>query len=63
MLARLGLAKGDVVAFLCSNRAEMPEIYFALAKCGIVGIPLSDHLQRSADHGSDAAGVGSTAGN
>jgi fatty-acyl-CoA synthase len=44
MLARLGLAKGDVVAFLCSNRAEMPEIYFALAKCGIVGIPLNYRL-------------------
>src|ERR1700722_4006348 len=44
MLARLGLAKGDVVAFLCSNRAEMPEIYFALAKCRIVGIPLNYQL-------------------
>src|ERR1700730_17168830 len=44
ILARLGLAKGDVVAFLCSNRAEMPEIYFALAKCGIVGIPLNYRL-------------------
>lgn len=44
ILARLGLAKGDVVAFLCSNRAEMPEIYYALAKCGIVGIPLNYRL-------------------
>jgi acyl-CoA synthetase (AMP-forming)/AMP-acid ligase II len=44
ILARHGLAKGDVVAFLCSNRAEMPEIYFALAKCGIVGIPLNYRL-------------------
>lgn len=43
-LTRLGLAKGDVVAFLCSNRAEMPEIYFALAKSGIVGIPLNYRL-------------------
>jgi acyl-CoA synthetase (AMP-forming)/AMP-acid ligase II len=44
ILARLGLAKGDVVAFLCGNRAEMPEIYFALAKSGIVGIPLNYRL-------------------
>lgn len=43
-LARLGLAKGDVLAFLCSNRAEMPEIYFALAKSGIIGIPLNYRL-------------------
>jgi fatty-acyl-CoA synthase len=43
-LAGLGLAKGDVLAFLCSNRAEMPEIYFALAKSGIVGIPLNYRL-------------------
>lgn len=43
-LTGLGLAKGDVVAFLCSNRAEMPEIYFALAKCGIIGIPLNYRL-------------------
>ena len=43
-LAGLGLAKGDVLAFLCSNRAEMPEIYFALAKSGVVGIPLNYRL-------------------
>ena len=43
-LTRLGLQKGDVLAFLCSNRAEMPEIYFALAKSGIVGIPLNYRL-------------------
>lgn len=43
-LAALGLAKGDVLAFLCSNRAEMPEIYFALAKSGIIGIPLNYRL-------------------
>ena len=43
-LARLGLQKGDVLAFLCSNRAEMSEIYFALAKTGIVGIPLNYRL-------------------
>lgn len=43
-LASLGLVKGDVLAFLCSNRAEMPEIYFALAKSGIIGIPLNYRL-------------------
>jgi fatty-acyl-CoA synthase len=43
-LTRLGLRKGEVLAFLCSNRAEMPEIYFALAKSGIVGIPLNYRL-------------------
>jgi acyl-CoA synthetase (AMP-forming)/AMP-acid ligase II len=43
-LASLGVAKGDVLAFLCSNRAEMPEIYFALAKSGIIGIPLNYRL-------------------
>ncbi len=43
-LATLGLVKGNVVAFLCGNRAEMPEIYFALAKSGLVGIPLNYRL-------------------
>ncbi|MFO1114399.1 MAG: AMP-binding protein [Beijerinckiaceae bacterium] len=43
-LAGLGFAKPDVVAFLCSNRAELPEIYFALAKLGLVGIPLNYRL-------------------
>lgn len=43
-LMDLGLVKGDVVAFLCSNRIEIPEIYFALAKSGIVGIPLNYRL-------------------
>jgi len=43
-LGGLGLAKGDVLAFLCGNRAEMPEIYFALAKSGIIGIPLNYRL-------------------
>ena len=31
-LTALGFAKGDVIAFLSTNRAEMIEIYFALAK-------------------------------
>ncbi len=43
-LSGLGLRKPDVVAFLCNNRAELPEIYFALAKSGLVGIPLNYRL-------------------
>ena len=43
-LMGLGFAKGDVVAFLSTNRAEVAEIYFALAKTGIVGIPLNYRL-------------------
>lgn len=43
-LMSLGLRKGDVAAFLCTNRAEIVEIYFALAKAGIIGIPLNYRL-------------------
>ena len=43
-LMGMGLSRGDVLAFLCSNRAEIAEIYFALAKTGIVGIPLNYRL-------------------
>jgi acyl-CoA synthetase (AMP-forming)/AMP-acid ligase II len=43
-LAGLGLVKPDTVAFLCNNRAEIAEIYFALAKAGLVGIPLNYRL-------------------
>jgi fatty-acyl-CoA synthase len=43
-LLALGLRKGDVVAFLASNRAEIVEIYFALARTGIIGLPLSHRL-------------------
>ena len=43
-LAGLGLVKPDTVAFLCNNRVELPEIYFALAKAGLVGIPLNYRL-------------------
>jgi fatty-acyl-CoA synthase len=43
-LAGLGLNKPAVVGFLCNNRAELPEIYFALAKLGLVGIPLNYRL-------------------
>ncbi|MCM2250799.1 MAG: AMP-binding protein [Ramlibacter sp.] len=43
-LAGLGLRKGDCVAFLSTNRTEIAEIYFALAKSGLVGIPLNYRL-------------------
>ncbi len=43
-LMSLGLKKGDVAAFVCTNRAEIVEIYFALAKAGIIGIPLNYRL-------------------
>ena len=43
-LSDIGLRKGDRVAFLSSNRAEMVEIYFALAKNGMVGLPLNYRL-------------------
>ncbi|MBN1636239.1 MAG: AMP-binding protein, partial [Deltaproteobacteria bacterium] len=40
----LGVKKGDVTAFLSYNRAEMVEIYCALAKIGSLGIPLNYRL-------------------
>lgn len=43
-LLGLGLRKGDVVAFLSTNRVEVVEIYFALARSGIVGLPLNYRL-------------------
>ncbi|TAJ82109.1 class I adenylate-forming enzyme family protein [Reyranella sp.] len=43
-LLGLSFRKGDVVAFLTSNRAEIVEIYFALARTGIVGLPLNYRL-------------------
>jgi acyl-CoA synthetase (AMP-forming)/AMP-acid ligase II len=43
-LLGLGFRKGDVVAFLTTNRAEIVEIYFALARTGIVGLPLNYRL-------------------
>lgn len=39
-----GLRKGDRVAFLSTNRSEVVEIYFALAKAGLAGIPLNYRL-------------------
>lgn len=46
-LTGLGLAKPQVVAFLCNNRAELVETYFALAKLGLIGIPLNYRLAAS----------------
>jgi fatty-acyl-CoA synthase len=43
-LLGLGVRKGDATAFLCQNRAEIVETYFALAKIGSVGIPLNYRL-------------------
>jgi fatty-acyl-CoA synthase len=43
-LIGLGITKGDAAAFLCMNRAEIVETYFALAKIGVVGIPLNYRL-------------------
>lgn len=43
-LERRGVRKGDVVAFLISNRLEIVEVYFALARTGAVGLPLNYRL-------------------
>jgi acyl-CoA synthetase (AMP-forming)/AMP-acid ligase II len=43
-LLSAGFKKGDVIAFLTSNRAEIVEIYFALARTGIIGLPLNYRL-------------------
>ncbi len=43
-LMAMGLKKGDTAAFICTNRAEIVEIYFALAKIGVIGIPLNYRL-------------------
>lgn len=43
-LMAMGLKKGDTTAFVCTNRAEIVEIYFALAKIGVIGIPLNYRL-------------------
>jgi fatty-acyl-CoA synthase len=42
-----GLQKGDVVALLLSNRAEIVEMFFALARTGIIGLPLNYRLATS----------------
>lgn len=44
-LAELGIAKGDRVAFVSTNRAEMLEMMFACAKLGAVQVPLNAFLR------------------
>jgi len=46
-LRALALEPGDIVAFLCSNRIEILEIYGAIAKVGLVGLPLNYRLAPS----------------
>ena len=43
-LMSLGLKKGDMVAFLITNRAEIVDTYFAIGKTGVVGLPLNYRL-------------------
>lgn len=43
-LLSLALPPGSVVAFICSNRAEILDMYAALAKSGLVGLPLNYRL-------------------
>ncbi|MCF8208052.1 MAG: AMP-binding protein [Rhodoferax sp.] len=45
-LSEMGLKKGDVVAFLTTNRVEIVETFFALAKTGLIGIPLNYRLAK-----------------
>lgn len=42
-----GLKKGDVVALLSTNRIEMVETLFALAKNGLIGVPLNYRMAQS----------------
>ncbi len=43
-LMNLGLKKGDMVAFLMTNRSEIIETFFAIGKTGLVGLPLNYRL-------------------
>ncbi|HTP45527.1 MAG TPA: AMP-binding protein [Casimicrobiaceae bacterium] len=43
-LSKLGLRKGDRVALLAYNRVEWMEIYVALAKAGLVAVPVNFRL-------------------
>lgn len=43
-LAALGLKRGDTVALLSTNRVEVVETLFAIAKAGFVGLPLNYRL-------------------
>src|ERR1700730_17674202 len=42
-----GLQKGDVVALLLSNRDVDDVMFFALARTGIIGLPLNSRLATS----------------
>jgi len=39
-----GFRKGDLLAFLITNRSETIETYFAIAKLGLIGLPLNYRL-------------------
>ncbi len=43
-LLALGLAKGDRIAVLAFNRVEWAEIYLAVAKAGLVAVPINFRL-------------------
>ncbi|MBN1573167.1 MAG: AMP-binding protein [Deltaproteobacteria bacterium] len=45
-LLQMGLKKGDTCAFLVDNRAEIFETYGALAKIGVIGVPLNCRMER-----------------
>ena len=44
-LLGLGLRKGDALAILLPNRLELLELYWATARLGVVGVPLSPLLR------------------
>jgi crotonobetaine/carnitine-CoA ligase len=44
-LSQLGVAAGDRVAVISSNRPEMLELFFALAKLGAIQVPLNVFLK------------------
>jgi carnitine-CoA ligase len=44
-LAAAGIAEGDRVAVMASNRTEMVELFFALARLGAVHVPLNMFLK------------------
>lgn len=46
-LLELGLAKGDRIAVLAYNRVEWAEIYLAVAKAGLVAVPINFRLTAS----------------
>ena len=48
-LLGLGLSKGDRVAVLAFNRVEWMEIYVALAKAGLVAVPVNFRLVAAGD--------------